>query len=1181
VIDQPASPVLPHPDLVPDELTPELRAILDAVPDGVTVQDARGRLVYANDAAARLTGFESAATFLAATPEDVLARFELYDDGDRPFPLGQLPGRLAVGGHTPDPVTLQFVVRATGERRWSVVRATPLRAADGTVTHAVNAFQDITERVLMERALRASEARYRLAAEAAEELDESLDLDKTVAATAALAVPRFADWCVIDLLDGDGSVRRAAVRVADPAREAAAAALLEDPTMPGHCELMGGAMTDGATRRYRAEDLHLARIGCDERHAELLRALDLGSAVVVPLIARGDILGAMALVRGASGPEFSDADVLIAEELGRRAALGIGNAALYRAEEDARRAAEAAAERMQRLQRLTRAVAAAANQTGVARIVCEHACDALGAQGAAFYTLSDDRTTLMAAAMTGYPDEHVRRWQQIPLASPSLLEHVTLSGEDRWVEDLRETAAGRPDVQQAIELTGNVAAVGLALTANGAVVGALALTWSRVRSFTPEERELGRSIADLAGQALERAALADAREALVADLERQRARLTAVLEQMPGGVIIAEAPSGRLVLGNHQVDRIWRHPFVAAAAVGDYDRYVGFHPDGSRVAPEEWPLARAIARGEVVENEEISFRRGDGTIGTMLASAAPIRDRSGEVVAGVVTFTDITERRHAQERERYLAEASRILGSSLDYEETLVRIAELAVPRVADWCGIDLVDDDLRPVRIAVAHSDPTRVDLARRLRERYPPAPDSPYGVAAVIRTGRPELVTDIEPEMLERAAQDEEHLAMLRAVELRSYMCVPLVAGGRVLGAITFVAGESGRRFADDDLRFAEALAARAAAAIENARLFRERIEAQERLEQLAAAEHARAAELVAVIDAMAEAILVCDAGGRVTLANASARALFGNGTRGTYDDIVAIVGDVSEPLPRLGVRAGPVEVPLGTGGDRWLELSTYPVANPRAASAEPPAETIVVLRDVTEARRRMMVRETFVGVLSHELRTPVTTIYGGSKLLAREGLTDDQRRAVFEDIAVESERLHRLVEDVIALNRFGEADGEVGHEPVLLQRIVPGVVQTEQARWPSVRFELQLRPGLPTVEADRTYVEQVVRNLLSNAAKYGGPGTTIRVSIEPDADEVRVRIVDDGPGFPAEEADRLFDLFFRSPTTAASAAGAGIGLFVCARLVGAMGGRIWAIPGPERGAEFGFALRVMADD
>ena len=122
------------------------------------------------------------------------------------------------------------------------------------------------------------------------------------------------------------------------------------------------------------------------------------------------------------------------------------------------------------------------------------------------------------------------------------------------------------------------------------------------------------------------------------------------------------------------------------------------------------------------------------------------------------------------------------------------------------------------------------------------------------------------------------------------------------------------------------------------------------------------------------------------------------------------------------------------------------------------------------------------------------------------------------------------------------------------------------------------LEIASGLATVTADPTYVEQVIRNLLSNAAKYGGVGSTVVVAAEAGAAEVQVRVFDDGPGFPPAETNRLFDLFYRSPGTAGSASGAGIGLFVCARLIAAMGGRIWAAPRAEGGAEFGFALNEL---
>jgi PAS domain S-box-containing protein len=367
--------------------------------------------------------------------------------------------------------------------------------------------------------------------------------------------------------------------------------------------------------------------------------------------------------------------------------------------------------------------------------------------------------------------------------------------------------------------------------------------------------------------------------------------------------------------------------------------------------------------------------------------------------------------------------------------------------------------------------------------------------------------------------------------------------------------------------------------------ARDVRERIEVQVRLQRLAQAEHARAAELNAVIRAMGEAVVVCAADGTITLTNPAGERLFPDVEERTYGEILDQLSDPDRTAPALGTFGGPVEIQTRADPDRWIELSTYPVS---VGVGSPPSggETIVVMRDVTEARRREAVRETFIGVLSHELRTPVTTIFGGAKLLARSTSTLDEetQRGIFRDIHEEAERLQRLVEDVVALNRFGDKAGEVGAEPVLLQRLIPRVVSSEEGRWPGVTFAIDLAAGLPTVTADPTYVEQVLRNLLSNAAKYGGAGSTVTIVAERNegegAREVVVRVFDDGPGFPADETNRLFELFYRSPGTAGTAAGAGIGLFVCARLMAAMGGRIWAAPREGGGAEFGFALAELEE-
>ena len=168
----------------------------------------------------------------------------------------------------------------------------------------------------------------------------------------------------------------------------------------------------------------------------------------------------------------------------------------------------------------------------------------------------------------------------------------------------------------------------------------------------------------------------------------------------------------------------------------------------------------------------------------------------------------------------FLADAATELASSLDYEVTLNNVARLAVPTFADWCAIDVVDDG-RLRRVAVAHVDPAKARLATELAERYPPDLDAPRGPWHVMRTGRSELVEDITDEMVTAGAVDEEHAVLVHALHLRSALTVPLVARGRVLGVITWVAAESERHYTHEDLALAEELANRAAVSIDNSEL------------------------------------------------------------------------------------------------------------------------------------------------------------------------------------------------------------------------------------------------------------------------------------------------------------------------------------------------------------------------
>jgi PAS domain S-box-containing protein len=220
------------------------------------------------------------------------------------------------------------------------------------------------------------------------------------------------------------------------------------------------------------------------------------------------------------------------------------------------------------------------------------------------------------------------------------------------------------------------------------------------------------------------------------------------------------------------------------------------------------------------------FAETDVVVATALANLAASAVRTAELYDEQRRLRG--EAQAAARRATFLAEATTLLSSSLDYEKTLEAVAHAAVPWVADWCGVDILGDDGEVRRLAVAHVDPAKVEWARELSEHYPYDPEAPHGVPAVLRTGRAELYAEIPDELLVAAAKDEKHLRIMRDVGFTSVMVVPLAAHGRVFGAITFVTAESGRRYGAEDLAFAEDLARRAALAVENARLYQQAQEA-----------------------------------------------------------------------------------------------------------------------------------------------------------------------------------------------------------------------------------------------------------------------------------------------------------------------------------------------------------------
>ncbi len=264
----------------------------------------------------------------------------------------------------------------------------------------------------------------------------------------------------------------------------------------------------------------------------------------------------------------------------------------------------------------------------------------------------------------------------------------------------------------------------------------------------------------------------------------------------------AEGPTpgaARQLISPDTPAEVWAFPIVGAAA----------------------PVGAVVLVFEIDPVEEAGRETFLLTIGRQVGQAlARARAHDAEQVAAT--------------RTRFLAEASELLSSSLDVEETIGRVAEAAVPEFADWCSVELLDPDGQLRSLAVTHVDPAKVEMARGLRERFPPDPDAPSGIGAVIRTGVPELVPVIPPELIDAFVREHPDLdETIRTLRLESVMTVPLISRGRLLGAMSFVCGDSGRHFDEDDLGLAVDLARRAATAIDNARLFEDRNRVAETLE------------------------------------------------------------------------------------------------------------------------------------------------------------------------------------------------------------------------------------------------------------------------------------------------------------------------------------------------------------
>jgi PAS domain S-box-containing protein len=642
------------------------------------------------------------------------------------------------------------------------------------------------------------------------------------------------------------------------------------------------------------------------------------------------------------------------------------------------------------------------------------------------------------------------------------------------------------------------------------------------------------------------------KEQELAELRRESEERYRFLAEAQPDQIWTALPNGELDYVNQRVLDYLGTSFIETVESGWTNV---MHPDDLPRTLELWQ--RALDTGQQYENEIRLRRAGDGAYRWHLTRAVPMRSRKGEVVKWFGSNTDIHDRKRAEEAQQFLVEAGAVLGSSLDYRSTLATLAKLAVPQIADWARVDILQDG-RLRTLAVEHVDPKKVELALELGRRYPEAPDAKQGPPQVLRSGESELAEEITEEALSELAVDDLHYELVRELGFQSYMCVPLVARGQTLGVMSFVAAESGRRYGDEDLALAEELARRAGTAVENAQLYRE------------AEERAQAAR---VLETVGDGVFLVDTGGIVRMWNRGAEAI-------THLPRGAVVGHAAdEILPGwhqlttdVPVAGAPGPVPAATlpleleGEERWLSISGVGFDE----------GTVYAFRDLTEERVLEQIRKDLVATVSHELRTPLAAIYGSALTLAREDLQLDETMSakLLQVIVEESGRLADIVNELLIASQLDAGRLDVNIEQCDAQSLVESVIDAAKTHLPEgVSLELDpVENGLPPVAADQGQLRQVIGNVIDNAIKYSPDGGDVHVRLERYEGVVRFAIADRGLGIPAGERERIFEKFYRlDPDMARGIGGTGLGLYISRELVRRVHGRIWVEPNGSQGSVF----------
>lgn len=655
-------------------------------------------------------------------------------------------------------------------------------------------------------------------------------------------------------------------------------------------------------------------------------------------------------------------------------------------------------------------------------------------------------------------------------------------------------------------------------------------------------------------------------------------RLQASLIELAHDAILIRDPESIIVSWNRGAEELYG--WTAQEAIG----HVTHDLLKTQFPKSREALDLLLANGEKWEGEMVHTRR-NGTRVIVESRQVLVRDEQGLPVAILEINRDITERKQ-REREgqaQFLAEVSKILSATLDYSETLANIARLIVPQLADWFSVDLLNTQGKFELIELSHKDPAQVQWARALREKFPIDYDAPAGLPNVARTGKSELYPEIPDQLIVAAARSEEELAIARQIGFNSIMYVPLVARGKTIGVVSFVATESGRHYDEHDLALAEEIGRRAGVALDNARLYQEMTRARDQLE--------------IILQGAADGILVYSKNGQITYANETAAYLTGyvsaDSMLGTaLDSILTSFTLIDEqrnpfPLSRLPFRrilAGEREASAVVGytnvrtgkPDRWVSIKARPVFDARG-------ETILVVTIIHDLTERMLAerrKDEFISMTSHELKTPVTSLKGFTHVLQRR-LTkqgDEQGLHYLSRIDAQLNKLTKLVSDLLDMSRMQSGKLDLQIELFDLDALIAETVENMRVATLTHKIRIEGRADAQ-IMGDKDRLGQVFVNLLTNAVKYSPRANEVIVHVSRNAERVIVGVQDFGIGIADAYHQHIFERFYQvTDPEEKTFPGLGIGLYIAQEIIERHGGKIWVESKKGAGATFFVALPLL---